>query len=112
VSDDTSNPLDVGAFFNRPPPPAWPWIQSALLCAVLVALALFVEFGDDARTARRLGFTAYLSIAAGVFHAAWARYTERADALRRQDRERTAKRTREWMAFFRKWRERRERRGV
>jgi hypothetical protein len=111
VSDDTSKPLDAGTFFDRPPPPAWSWVQPALACVACIAFALLIAFGD-ASTARNLGCSAYFVLGASVFQTALARYTERAAALRREDHERTARRTREWMAFFRKWRERREKGGA
>lgn len=111
MSDDTSKPLDVGAFFDRPTPHAWSWAKPALFCIVNVALVVVIVY-SDAGTARSLGAAAYTVFAGNALMEASVRYAKRSDALRRQDRERTAKRTREWMAFFRKWRERRERRGV
>ena len=85
MSDDPRKPLDTGTYFDRPlPPSVWSWAYPALICGVGIAFALFVAIGD-ASTARGLGCSAYLVLAANVFQTALARYAERADALRRQN---------------------------
>ena len=110
MSDDTSKPLDAGTFFDPAPPSAWSWAKPALFCIVNIALVVVIVY-SDAGTARSLGASAYAVFAGNAFMEASVRYAKRSDALRREDHARTAKRTREWIAFFRKWRERREKRG-
>ena len=106
MSDD--KPLDAGTFFDRPTPPAWSWEKPALFCIVNIVLVAVIVYGD-AGTARSLGAAAYAVFAGNALMEASVRYAKRSDALRRERSARTAKRTREWMAFFRKWRERSER---
>lgn len=102
-------PVDVGTFFD-PPPSTWRWVAPALVGVGCVACAAMAAYGS-AEQGRAMAVSTFVSLAAQNLLVAGARCVHRAMAIRSETRVREAKRTHEWAASIRRWRERRAKGG-